>query len=375
MITSQQTLLHLSLCDGIGPVFIQRLLALDNLNINDIYAWKAADWVQRLSLEYAKATTLVTHLSSLRDLEQECTRMAKTDTSCVTLLDEQYPAALRAIYAPPPVLYYRGSLIAINNMQSIAVIGSRAANSYGARIIKDFVPDLVEAGFVIVSGGALGADSMAHKEALLAGGVTVAVLGSGLHTLYPKTNARMLEDMIDNGGAVVSSYPMLMEPHPGNFPARNRIIAGLSRGCLVVQAAEKSGTRITANYALQQGRDLFVVPGLFDDPLSAGCHALAKEGATLVTSAADICRELGIVVASQETQQTLFAKDVERTIEPPKSADNSPAGRIKAALCVPMSVEELATQLGLEHDLVQQQLWDLQWQGAVQQDFTGRWHR
>lgn len=375
MTTSQQTLLHLSLCDGIGPIFTQRLLALGLSNLNEIYGWTAHDWVQRLSLESEKSAQLVTHLSSFKTLEDEISRIDHVNADYVTLLDETYPAALRAIHAPPPVLYYRGSLAAIHNLQSVAIIGSRAANSYGARIIKDFVPDLVEAGFVIVSGGALGADSIAHKEALVAGGTTVAVLGSGLANLYPKTNVRIFEDMIEYGGAVVSAYPMLTEAFPSNFPARNRIISGLSRGCLVVQAAEKSGTRITANYALQQGRDVFVVPGQFDDPLSAGCHALAKEGATLVTSAADILREFGIAVASQETQQTLFAQDVSKTIEPPKPADNSPAGRIKAALRAPISAEELAAQLGLEQDLVQQQLWDLQWQGAVQQDFTGRWHR
>ncbi len=375
MITSQQTLLHLSLCDGIGPIFTQRLLALGLSDLNEIYSWTAHDWVQRLQSESEKCAQLVAHLSSFKTLEEEVSRMDRVDARYSTLLDETYPAALRAIHAPPSVLYYRGSLAALNNPQSVAIIGSRAANSYGVRIIKDFVPDLVEAGFVIVSGGALGADSITHKEALVAGGTTVAVLGSGLATLYPKTNVRIFEDMIDNGGAVVSSYPMLMEPFPSNFPARNRIISGLSRGCLVVQAAEKSGTRITANYALQQGRDVFVVPGQFDDPLSAGCHALAKEGATLVTSAADILREFGIAVAPQETQQTLFAKDVSKTVEPQKPADNSPAGRIKAALRAPISAEELAAQLGLEHDLVQKELWDLQWQGIVQQDFTGRWHR
>jgi DNA processing protein len=164
-----------------------------------------------------------------------------------------------------------------------------------------------------------------------------------------------------------------MEPLPQHFPARNRIISGLSRGCLVVQAAEKSGTRITAQYALQQGREVFVVPGNFDDPLSAGCHALAREGAALVTSAADICFELGIATAVSEVQQKIIPETAEVSKAAQRAEDNSPAARIKAAIRSPLSIDDLATQLGLDHDLVQQQLWDLQWQGAVQQDFTGRW--
>jgi len=384
--TPQQVLLHLSLCDGFGPVFAQRLLqalpvsaqrqkTLGISDFNEIYSWTASDWISRVHVSEAKAAELVAHLRVTQLLEQEITQINKVNAQYVTLLDDDYPHALRSIHAPPAVLYYRGSLTTINNALALAIIGSRAANSYGMRIIKDFVPELVEAGFTIVSGGALGADSMAHKETLVSGGKTVAVLGSGLSKLYPRTNLRLFEDMIENGGAVVSSFPMLMEPLPQHFPARNRIISGLSRGCIVVQAAEKSGTRITAQYALQQGREVFVVPGNFDDPLSAGCHALAREGATLVTSAAEICAELGVAVAAQEVQQKIIPEvaEVSKTVQSAK--DVSPGGRIKAALRTPLSVDELAAQLGLDHDLVQQQLWDLQWQGAVQQDFTGRWHR
>jgi DNA processing protein len=370
----QQILLHLSLCDNFGPISAQRLLALGLFDLSEIYSWTVSDWIHRAQLSEMKAAEVVTHLRSPQLLEQEITQIDKGNADYVTLLDDDYPEALRAIHAPPVVLYYRGSLHSLHTSQVLAIIGSRAANNYGARIIKDFVPDLVDAGFTIVSGGALGADSMAHKETLVSGGKTVAVLGSGLCNLYPKTNIKLFEDMIANGGAVVTSFPMRMQPWAQNFPARNRIIAGLSRGCVVVQAAEKSGTRITAQYALQQGREVFVVPGNFDDPLSAGCHVLALEGAALVTSAAHICAELGIATAAQ-AQQTLLAEASPQASKPLKPVDNSPVGRIKAALRTPLSVDELATQLGLDHDLVQQQLWDLQWQGVVQQDFTGRWQQ
>lgn len=373
IMTSRLALLHLSLCDGIGPVFIQQVLAACNNEVTQIYSWNLSDWIQRITVSNTKGAHIIAHLSLFESLEQELAAMDRVGAEYSTLIDAQYPISLRSIYAPPAVLYYRGSLETLNNAHALAVIGSRAANNYGIRIIKDFIPDLVDAGFVIVSGGALGADSIAHKETLISGGKTVAVLGSGLLHLAPRTNLRMFEDIVANDGTVVSPFAMHVEPIAGNFPSRNRIIAGLSRGCLVVQAAEKSGTRITANFALQQGREVFVVPGQFDDLLSAGCHALARDGATLVTSAADICNELGVTQASEQKIITSEHTMQQQILVASPTQNSSPSALIKAAIRVPLSVEEIATQLGLEHDLVQQQLWDLQWQGAVQQDFTGRW--
>lgn len=378
MITPQHVLLHLTLCEGIGPQFIQQLIAAGNNDLMQIYDWTITDWIHRVNgVSNQKAAHLIEHLRDTQLLERELSLIKKTNAYIVSLADKDYPAALRTIYAPPAVLYYRGSLSTLNNAHALSVIGSRAANNYGVRIIKDFVPDLVAAEFVIVSGGALGADSIAHKETLVAGGKTVAVLGSGLLHLYPRTNLQMFEDIIANDGAVVSSFAMSVQPLAQHFPARNRIIAGLSRGCLVVQAAEKSGTRITANYALQQGREVFVVPGQFDDALSAGCHELARDGATLVTSAAQICAELGVAYAAEQAQTANSEKTSQQTFiaATPSPQDVSPIGRIKAALSTPRSVEEIATQLNLDHDFVQQQLWDLQWQGLAQQDFTGRWQR
>ncbi len=373
--TAHQVILHLSLCDTIGPVTIQRLLALGLSDLCELYSWTARDWMHRAGMSESKASLLVSHLQSFVSLEQELAALTHGSANYVTYADTDYPLSLRAIYAPPPILYYRGSLETLKNSHAVAIIGSRAANNYGMRFIKECVPVLVKADFVIVSGGALGADSMAHKEALRAQGTTVAVLGSGLLNLYPRTNSRLFEDIIAQGGTVVTPFAMRSEAMPGNFPARNRIIAGLARGCLVVQAAEKSGTRITANFALQQGREVFVVPGHFDDPLSAGCHALAREGATLVTSADDICNELGVLPSLEQKTMDLNVSVSEQIKENPAQKDQSPAARIQAAIShTALSAEEIALQLALEHEVVQQQLWDLQWQGIVQQDFTGRWH-
>lgn len=366
MTQTDTTILHLTLCDNVGPQFIQRVLNACAGNLEEVYTWSTTDWMHRLAITPQKATQLTTHLANHALLHVELALIERGEAQWMTIVDPRYPAVLRAIHAPPAVLYWQGSLEVIN-AQALAIIGSRNANSYGARIVKACVPPLVDAGFAIVSGGALGADSMAHRETITADGKTVAVLGSGLLHWYPKTNKTLFKEIIATGGAIVSAFPMDMQPLPENFPARNRIIAGLSRGCIVVQAAAKSGTRITAEYALQQGREVFVVPGAFDDPLSAGCHALAREGATIVTSAADVLAELGINAAQSPTeqiqQQTIASEPREQTL----------TDRIIVATRTPISVDELATQLNLDYDTVQQQLWDLQWRGKLQQDFTGRW--
>lgn len=372
MTTPETTLLHLSLYGGAGPVFIQKLLRVCT-HLPDLYGWTVSDWVGLMGATPEKGAQLVTHMRSYQLLHDELAHIERGNAHWMTLIDPHYPHALRAIHAAPPILYYRGSATALNNLQSLAIIGSRDANSYGARIIQSFVPPLVDAGFTIVSGGALGADTMAHRATLDADGITIAVLGSGLLQLYPQRNKRLFEEIIHAGGTVVSPFPMTMQPLPPHFPARNRIIAGLSRGCLVVQAAAKSGTRITANYALQEGRDVFVVPGIFDDPLSTGCHALARDGALLVTSAAEICTELGVSMGAVQT--TIPAPTSIPSVKAtPHVEPTSLRGRIKAIAQKPISFDELAVQLGLEYDVVQQELWDMQWQGLIQQDFTGRWH-
>lgn len=367
MTQTDTTILHLTLCDNVGPQFIQRVLTACAGNLEEVYAWSITDLIHHVGITSKKAAELTTHLANHALLHVELALIERGEAQWMTIVDPRYPAALRAIHAPPSVLYWQGSLETITNTQSLAIIGSRSANSYGARIVKTFVPPLVDAGFAIVSGGALGADSMAHRETITADGKTVAVLGSGLLHWYPKTNKMLFKEIIATGGAIVSAFPMDMQPLPENFPARNRIIAGLSRGCIVVQAAAKSGTRITAEYALQQGREVFVVPGAFDDPLSAGCHALAREGATIVTSAADVLAELGINVAQPPTEQ------IQQQTIAPEPRELTLADRIIAATRTPISVDELATQLNLDYDTVQQQLWDLQWRGKLQQDFTGRW--
>ena len=205
-----------------------------------------------------------------------------------TLLDPEYPPLLRHIPDPPPVIYVRGSLEPIEN--GIAVVGSRDATSYGMSMARRLGADLAAFGLPVVSGMARGIDTAAHQGALSAGGRTIAVLGCGLGVMYPPENRALFEQMVQTG-AVVSELPVMEAPNAYNFPARNRIIAGMTIGTVVVEAARQSGSLITARLAAEQGREVFAVPGSVHSFKSAGTHNLLKQGAKLVTSVKDVVDE------------------------------------------------------------------------------------
>lgn len=235
--------------------------------------------------------------SLIENLERENIKFA-------FLEDSWYPPLLREIYAPPPVLYYQGELSEKTFIRSIAVVGTRKATSYGKFVCDEIIGELARQGVIIVSGLALGIDALAHEAALTAGGLTAAVLGSGLQYIYPRTNLRLAERMIKTGGIVMSEYPPDMKPFKTNFPRRNRLIAGLSAATLVIEAGIDSGALITARYALEENRDVLAVPGSLYSPNSAGPHRLIRQGAQLVTSAGEILELLGL----SQRQQQLFAK-------------------------------------------------------------------
>ncbi|MDH3392718.1 MAG: DNA-processing protein DprA, partial [Desulfobulbaceae bacterium] len=204
--------------------------------------------------------------------------------------DPEYPARLRTIHDPPVLLYLKGSPQVVNSA-GIAVVGARAASTYGLQMAERFSKDLASRGLTIISGLALGIDSTAHTGALAVKGTTVAVLGCGIDIVYPARN-RKLFDKISETGAIVSEYPPGTPPDGFRFPARNRIISGLSLGVLVVEAAKRSGSLITAHLALEQGREVFAMPGRVDSGKSEGSHRLLQEGAKLVHSVTDILEEL-----------------------------------------------------------------------------------
>src|SRR3990167_8438170 len=209
-----------------------------------------------------------------------------------SLPDRDYPANLRQITDSPPVLYYKGSLLPKDDL-AIAVVGSRYPTVYGRQVTEKLVSELVMSGLVIVSGLARGIDSIAHRAALDAGGRTIAVLGSGVDLIYPPENKSLAEKIVQNG-ALVSEFPLGFPSVPSNFPARNRIISGLSLGVLVTEAAVDSGSLITAGQAAEQGREVFAVPGPVNSKMSIGTNNLIKEGVHPTTEAADILQVLDI---------------------------------------------------------------------------------
>ena len=349
-------ILHLSLIENIGPTTINKILLKNDDEIN-LYDLSISEIQRIFGLTFEKANLIFSGLKQKDFLEKELNLIEKNKIKNLTILDSAYPKLLKEIEVPPAVLYYQGNL---NLEDSLSIVGSRAATGYGQRVIKNLIPELVANNWSIISGGALGIDSFAHQETLNSNGKTVAILGSGFLNLYPIQNQKLFEKIIENDGAIVSPFNLNMEPMPGNFPARNRIVSGLSRGTLVIQAAKKSGALITAKYALDQGREVFAVPGLMDDPLSEGCHCLIKNGAKLVTSVEDILQEFDITYNQTTIYSDTFRKE------------NHP---ILDACFQPSSLEDIHNITGIEIGSLQIQLFDLQIEGKIKQNFAGLWER
>jgi DNA processing protein len=278
------------------------LLECVSLSLLPPWCWRvAADWLRRgdrldavvRRLLAAHPRDAADHDIDIRALAANAIRQAEaTAITPIPWIDALYPAALTTIADPPPVLWTRGH-VELLSARAVAIVGSRAASPYGLAVAEQLAADLAAAGLVIVSGLARGVDSAAHRGALAAGGVTIAVLGSGVDVIYPAEHAA-LAAAIDATGAVIGELVPGTRPHPRFFPLRNRIISGLSRAVVVIEAGEKSGSLITARCALDQGRDVLAVPGNVLSGRNRGAHALLRDGAKIVESADDILEELGM---------------------------------------------------------------------------------
>jgi DNA processing protein len=320
---------------GIGPVRFQRLLEICG---GAQGAWEASD------LELAAAGLERRTIESLRRLRQRTTpdavtgRLAQLGICALTLLDEDYPTNLRQVADPPPVLFVRGQLRP-EDARAVALVGTRRATGYGRAVAERLARELVEAGVTVVSGLARGVDTFAHRATVAAGGRTIAVLGNGLDQVYPAENGILARDIIESeAGALVSEFAPGIPPDAVNFPRRNRVISGLSLVTVIVEAGEKSGALITADFALEQGRDVLAVPGPIFSPNSEGTNFLLKQGAAPVTSVEDI-----LVLLS------------------PEPADLSPGGVVhnvpdltpdESVVCQaldgePRHIDELARRLGI----------------------------
>ena len=213
--------------------------------------------------------------------------MQKHNIDIININDENYPKILKEIYDPPISLYIKGNQNILNNT-SVAIIGCRQASQYGIKVAKYFGYNLAKNEVNVVSGLAKGIDSYAHIGSICANGKTIAVIGNGIDTIYPKENINIANKILEKGGTIISEYPLGTKPEKMNFPARNRIISGISKSVIVVEAKEKSGTLLTVDFALEQGRDVYVVPGNINSINSIGTNELLKQGAKIITCYKDI---------------------------------------------------------------------------------------
>jgi DNA processing protein len=317
--------LHLALAAGIGPITIRRMI--DALGSAHAAANATATQLQQIEgIGPAKSRNIHAALRSTRDLvDAELARADKLGIRLICIESPEYPPLLRHIPDPPAVLYMKGNLEP-RDLNGIAVVGSRKCSYYGREQAERFAALLAGAGMTVLSGGARGVDSAAHRGAMQpTAGRTIAVLGCGVDVVYPPENASLF-DQIAQRGAVLSEYPLGTPPTPENFPRRNRIVSGMSRGVLVIEADERSGALITARQCIEDhDRPVFALPGRVDNPLSAGPHKLIREGAVLVTGLEDILDNL------DPLPHDIVAPDIHLDLEssppdaPPPQAPAAPA--------------------------------------------------
>jgi len=281
--------IRLSLIDGLGPATFRKLLSVFGLP-DQILGASHANLSRFVPTAMAQQILQETHEARIAATLDWAGHDGNT---ILTLADKAYPRLLLEIADPPPLLYLRGQT-ALLEKNGLAIVGSRNASPQGLANAEGFARAFSDTGLTIISGLALGVDAAAHRGGLSGSGSTIAVLGTGADSLYPASNRKLGEE-IANRGLLVSEFPVGTPPVAANFPRRNRLISGLARGCLVVEAAVSSGSLITARQAGEQGREVFAIPGSIHSPLSRGCHLLIKQGAKLVESAADVLEELGAV--------------------------------------------------------------------------------
>jgi len=297
---------------------------------------------------------------------------SQTGLHCLTYDNPVYPRLLREIPRPPPLLFVRGDPTCLS-LPQLAIVGSRNPSGGGSENAERFAHYMAERGFAITSGLALGIDAAAHRGALRAGGKTIAVMGTGIDLVYPSRHRQLAQEIIDSGGALVSEFPLGTASHACNFPQRNRIISGLSGGTLVVEAAVKSGSLITASYALQHDREVFAIPGSIHNPLARGCHQLIRQGATLVETAQDIVDQLAGLLSYKRQEIKLAKVSQPELFDEPAVAANPPILCAEEQVLLqalgydPLPMDVLAERTGLDIGSLSAQLIGLEIKGLVQQ--------
>jgi len=297
--------------EGVGPATFAKLIDyfgnVDNaLNTGPTQIMQVGGIRQKTAAQIAKTKDKF-------NVDEELALAKKLGVWIIHLKDERYPTMLKQIIDPPPVLYVKGTLLKNDNL-AVAIVGSRQCSIYGREQSSRFAHMLASSGFTIVSGMARGIDTAAHHGALSANGRTIAVQGTGLAKIYPPENEK-LSQLISKSGAIISELPLNYEPLSENFPPRNRIIAGLALGTIVIEAPIRSGALITAKFALDYNREVMAVPGKIDSPLSKGTHQLIKQGACLVESAEDIMGALGYIGQQLTDYVTEKTRQAQKSVE------------------------------------------------------------
>lgn len=276
---------------GIGPKKFFKLL---NHFLSAEIAWNASSKELLNAGLDEKTVSLFLQEKKIINPEQELEKIYTRKIGIVTKSDEQYPSILKHIPDAPSLLYYFGTLKSVYDSYAISIVGSRKATPYGQQVTEDITRELTRHSIPVISGLALGIDSIAHKTCVANQARTIAVLAHGLDTIYPSSNRVLAREIVDTGGLLLSEFPLNTPSYKSHFPYRNRVIAGLSLGTLIVEATEKSGSLITANMAMEYNREVFTVPGSIYSPSSKGPHHLLKQGACLVTNASDILSTLSL---------------------------------------------------------------------------------
>jgi len=344
---------------GVGAVKSKKLLEY----FIDPYNIFTAKELELASLSFLSKADIANLLNKeyKEEINKHIENIIANNIKIITIEDEDYPEYLRSIYDPPIILYMKGSIL--KDEKYLAVVGSRRATSYGLNMAEVISRELSKCGITIVSGMARGIDTYAHKGVLSARGRTVAVLGCGLDIVYPYENKKLMQGIIENG-ACISEYLPGTKPLAGNFPARNRIISGMSMGVIVIEAGEKSGSLITANFALEQGREVFALPGNVNSINSTGTNKLIKEGAKMVTSLDDILEEIDIYF--KNSNYGSFAKK----IKDDKLLRGLDEDEIKIVECLklePAHIDDIAVKTGLNIKVVNAAIVMLELKGIVQQ--------
>lgn len=355
--------LRLHLTDGIGPIRFARILRRFG-SIEAALDAPAAALARIDGIGSATADRIVAGRAAV-DVEAEVARAAELGVRIVSVADEEYPPALKTIADPPPCLYVRGSLEAADAV-ALSIVGARQSTRYGHEQAERFGALAARAGLTVVSGMARGIDQAAHRGALAGQGRTLAVLGCGLAHVYPP-DARELADRIAASGALLSELPIDAPPDEKNFPRRNRIIAGLGLGTLVVEASARSGAMITARLASEYNREVFAVPGRLDTPQAEGCHALIQRGeAKLVTHMGDILGELGEVGRKlMDTSEPAGEQPPARPAAATAALNPEQRALMTAFAEEPMTIDALVEVSGLSPARVAAELTTLQLLGVV----------